>query len=139
MRVPERLVTRLSKGSVTGVLTDMLTSAANGLVGAAREAVDSASSMVLAAEDPEVGIITRDNVSPGGVGFFIFLLLGVGTFLIWRSMNKQLKRIDFDEGASPRDDVVDMTDSAEAGATGALLDPGGAISEGSSGETDAES
>jgi hypothetical protein len=64
--------------------------------------------------------ITQENVSPGFIGLAFFLSLGLGTFLLWRSLNKQLKRIDFDEGVQPGDaiDVRDSTRAASA-ATGA--------------------
>lgn len=69
------------------------------------------------------GVITEESTSPGAVGFFLFLALGVGTFLLWRSMNKQLKRVDFDESAIDESAidagrVVDVTDAATAGADG---------------------
>jgi hypothetical protein len=71
--------------------------------------------IALAAEDAESGIITKDTVSPGGVGFFLFLALGLGTFFLWRSMTRQLKRIDFDESAASDTPVVDVTDSNAPG------------------------
>ena len=76
-----------------------------GLAGAAH-------ALALAAEDSDGSIITRDNVSPGGIGFVLFLLLGIGTFLLWRSMNKQLKRIDFDDDPGSDGAPVDVTDSS---------------------------
>lgn len=42
--------------------------------------------------------IDPSTIGPGFIGFVLFLLLAVATFLLWRSMNKQLKKIDFDEG-----------------------------------------
>ncbi len=36
-------------------------------------------------------------VGPGFVGFLLFLGLGLATFFLWRSMNRQLKRIDIPE------------------------------------------
>ncbi len=41
-------------------------------------------------------------VSPGLIGFFIFLGLGLATVLLWWSMNRQLKKIDFDDGTGRR-------------------------------------
>ena len=38
-------------------------------------------------------------VSPGLVGFFLFFGLGLATLLLWLSMNRQLKRIKFDDGS----------------------------------------
>ena len=70
---------------------------------------------VVTAEGAENGIVTKETASPGGIGFVLFVLLGVGTFLLWRSMNKQLKRVDFDEGPEPGRKVVDVTDGATSG------------------------
>lgn len=41
-------------------------------------------------------------VGPGLIGFILFLALAVAVFFLWRSMNKQLNRIDFDEATPPR-------------------------------------
>jgi hypothetical protein len=41
-------------------------------------------------------------VGPGLIGFIMFLALAVAVFFLWRSMNKQLGRIDFDEEQAPR-------------------------------------
>lgn len=81
------------------------------------ELMAAAHGLVLATEDPDGSIITNETVSPGGIGFVLFVLLGIGTFLLWLSMNKQLKRIDFDDkpgGIKPGDSVasVDVTDSS---------------------------
>jgi hypothetical protein len=46
--------------------------------------------LVVAPAPPE------DKVQPGWLGFFVVLGLGIVTFLLWRSMNKQLKRVNFD-------------------------------------------
>ena len=70
----------------------------------------------LFSQDVEGGTITQQNVSPGAIGLIIFVSLGLGTFFLWRSMNKQLKRIDFDEGVQP-DNAVDVRDSTRAAAT----------------------
>jgi len=41
-----------------------------------------------------------DRVSPGLYGFLAVVFLGVAIFVIWKSMNKQIKRVDFDEDAT---------------------------------------
>ena len=35
-----------------------------------------------------------DDVRPGWVALALVILLGLATFLLWRSMNKQLRKID---------------------------------------------
>jgi hypothetical protein len=41
-------------------------------------------------------------VSPGWLGFAFLAFLGVAVFLLWKSMNRQFKKIDFDEAATER-------------------------------------
>lgn len=38
-------------------------------------------------------------VSPGLIGFVIFVGLGLATVLLWLSMNRQLKKVHFDDGS----------------------------------------
>ncbi len=37
------------------------------------------------------------TVGPGFIGFVLFMFLVVAVFVLWRSMNKQLAKIDFEE------------------------------------------
>ncbi len=46
---------------------------------------------------PTVADIDPDRVSPGMLGLVFFLLLAVALFFLWRSMNHQLKKVDFSE------------------------------------------
>jgi hypothetical protein len=39
----------------------------------------------------------KNNVNPGALGFVVVALLGVATWLLIRSMQKQLGKIDFEE------------------------------------------
>ena len=41
-------------------------------------------------------------VSPGWLGFVSLVFLSVTVFVIWKSMNRQFKKIDFDEAATER-------------------------------------
>jgi ABC-type nickel/cobalt efflux system permease component RcnA len=49
---------------------------------------------VLAAVNPA-------EVKPGWLALVIVLLMCLATFLLWRSMNHQLKKVHFDEGSAP--------------------------------------
>ncbi len=53
--------------------------------------------------------VPADNtVSPGVLGFVVVALLGVATWLLVRSMRRQIKRIDIPEGGRPtRQEPVD--------------------------------
>ncbi|TCC46773.1 hypothetical protein E0H75_27420 [Kribbella capetownensis] len=61
--------------------------------------------------------IDPNSVRPGWVALLIVLALGAATVLLWRSMGKQLKKIDFDgDGAdapAPSDGPA-STDSSAA-------------------------
>lgn len=64
--------------------------------------------------------IDPNSVRPGWVALLIVLALGAATFLLWRNMAKQLKKIDFDPDAGARDrapsDVPPTTSPAPADA-----------------------
>jgi hypothetical protein len=54
----------------------------------------SVAGALLAADD--------SSVSPGVLGFLVVAALGVATWLLLRSMRRQMKKIDFDEDEPPR-------------------------------------
>ena len=56
---------------------------------------------VLAA--PVVRAIEDNKVSPGVLGFLVVAALGVATWLLIRSMNRQIHKIDFSEDAIDRE------------------------------------
>jgi len=43
--------------------------------------------------------VSEQQVSPGVLGFVVVALLGLALFLLIRSMNKQMRKIDFDDGS----------------------------------------
>lgn len=51
--------------------------------------------------------VDSDKVTPGVLGFVVVALLGVATWLLIRSMNRQLRKVDFEERAAhePERDV----------------------------------
>jgi len=58
-----------------------------------------------------------DTVSPGLLGFLSFLFLGIAVFLIARGLNKQLKRVTFDEDAVNSDGSSELAADAPQSAT----------------------
>jgi hypothetical protein len=48
----------------------------------------------------------KNNVNPGVLGFLVVALLGVATWLLIRSMQRQLRKVHFDEGADVEKEVV---------------------------------
>jgi hypothetical protein len=59
----------------------------------------------LAAE--AVTAVDKSKVTPGVLGFLVVALLGVATWLLIRSMNRQLRKVDFEERANPDDSDPD--------------------------------
>ena len=46
--------------------------------------------------------IDPSRVTPGALGFLAIVFMAVAIFFLWKSMSKQLKKIDFDEAATDR-------------------------------------
>jgi len=64
-----------------------------------------------------------DSVSPGLLGFLSFLFLGIAVLLIARGLNKQLKRVTFDEDAVNAAGAVELSpDDAATQAAPADID-----------------
>jgi len=64
-------------------------------------------------------VLNEDTVRPGILGLGMFLALAVATFFLWRSMNKQLKKVDahFAEPAAKAKTEPDAAEPAEVPAT----------------------
>jgi hypothetical protein len=52
-----------------------------------------------AVHEPTVLAVDPAKVKPGWLALVIILLMGLATYLLWRSMNRQLKKVDFDDGS----------------------------------------
>ena len=50
--------------------------------------------LALTAVGPTLRAVEESNVNPGLLGFVVVALLGVATWLLIRSMNRQIKKID---------------------------------------------
>jgi hypothetical protein len=53
----------------------------------------------LTAVGPTVRAVQESNVNPGLLGFVVVAILGVATWLLIRSMNRQIKKIDLPDDA----------------------------------------
>jgi len=53
--------------------------------------------------------VDEKNVNPGLLGFVVVALLGVATWLLIRSMQRHLRKVDFDEGAAGPDPIEPET------------------------------
>ena len=51
----------------------------------------------------------KNKVNPGLLGFVVVALLGVATWLLIRSMQRHLRKVDFDEGAASPDAIEPET------------------------------
>jgi hypothetical protein len=69
-----------------------------------------------------------DQVQPGWLGFFVVLALGIVTYLLWRSMNTHLKRVNFDthpsDGEGQADEALGTPDGSGAEGDGEQTDDG---------------
>ncbi len=55
-----------------------------------------AATLPLAAQD-----LDQNKVTPGVLGFIVFALIGGAVWLLMKSMNKHMKRVDFEEAPEP--------------------------------------
>ncbi|MEU9124021.1 hypothetical protein AB0C96_29860 [Streptomyces sp. NPDC048506] len=53
----------------------------------------------------------KDKVTPGVLGFIVFAIIGGAVWLLMKSMNKHMKKVDFEE--QPEDGAA-VTDAAAA-------------------------
>lgn len=58
--------------------------------------------------------VSEQQVSPGVLGFVVVALLGLALFLLIRSMNKQMRKIDFDDGSGPAEERPEPKADAKA-------------------------
>jgi hypothetical protein len=62
--------------------------------------------------DALVVAIDDSDVSPGVLGFLVVAALGVATWLLLRSMRRQMKKVDFDEHAADPPPAQPLGDAA---------------------------
>lgn len=55
--------------------------------------------------------VADDRVTPGVLGFIVVALLGVATWLLIRSMNRQLRKVDFPEREQEQQDEAGNRES----------------------------
>ncbi|MCP2336753.1 hypothetical protein [Actinomadura rupiterrae] len=66
--------------------------------------------------------LNNDTVSPGFLGFGVFLALGVVLFFLVRSMNKQMKKIQAPKEADLKQQEWERAEAAKAGGSGDTAD-----------------
>ncbi|MBO3675014.1 hypothetical protein [Streptomyces sp. NEAU-YJ-81] len=45
--------------------------------------------------------LDENKVTPGVLGFIVFAVIGAAVWLLMKSMNKHMKRVNFEEGREP--------------------------------------
>lgn len=65
--------------------------------------------------------VDENKVTPGLLGFIVFALIGGATWLLMKSLNKQLKRVDFEE--STKGQAGALTSNASGGGQGESASP----------------
>jgi hypothetical protein len=58
--------------------------------------------------------LDENKVTPGILGFLIFLALGAATWFLLKSMNRQFKKVDFVEEPDPEAEQPEHTKDAPA-------------------------
>jgi hypothetical protein len=81
-----------------------------------------------AVHGPTVLAVDPAKVKPGWLALVIILLMGLATYLLWRSMNRQLKKVDFDDGVDRSKDGPGRGRTAGNGVPGDGSGPTGAAS-----------
>lgn len=67
--------------------------------------------------------LNNDTVSPGFLGFGVFIALAVVTFFLIRSMNKQIKKIQAPKEADLKQQEWERAQAAKAGKVPAPANP----------------
>lgn len=90
-----------------------------------------ASTLAVLAEDQQSELKRLIDDAGPIAGLFV-LLLGIAVFLLWKSMNRQMKKIDpnLPEGPDDRERARDRRYTAEAVERGAAVDQGAAADQG---------
>lgn len=56
--------------------------------------------------------LDKNKVTPGVLGFIVFAALAVGVWLLMKSMNRHMGKVDFEEAPDPAADVAEPVGSA---------------------------
>ncbi|GAA1527244.1 hypothetical protein GCM10009730_40180 [Streptomyces albidochromogenes] len=65
----------------------------------------------------------KDKVTPGVLGFLVFAALAVGVWLLMKSMNRHMGKVDFEEAPDPAAERRKATASAPASGSGSASAP----------------
>ncbi|MEU8139602.1 hypothetical protein [Streptodolium elevatio] len=71
----------------------------------------------------QLAALEEDKVTPGLLGFTVVAVLAAATWLLLRSMNKQIRRVNFEEAPIQRDLPVQRTSASDETPDAATPDP----------------
>ncbi|MFF3248006.1 hypothetical protein ACFYWY_30740 [Streptomyces sp. NPDC002870] len=63
--------------------------------------------------------VDDNKVTPGVLGFIVFAALAVGVWLLMKSMNRHMGRVDFEEAPDPRAEAAPKDGKRKPGAASA--------------------
>ncbi|MEU3958751.1 hypothetical protein AB0F42_02765 [Streptomyces buecherae] len=59
--------------------------------------------------------VDDNKVTPGVLGFIVFAVIGVAVWMLMKSMNTHMKKVDFEEAPATEDQGSDQRESAAKG------------------------
>ncbi|MFG2592204.1 hypothetical protein [Streptomyces sp. NPDC048438] len=62
--------------------------------------------------------LDKNKVTPGVLGFLVFAALAVGVWLLMKSMNRHMGKVDFEEAPDPAAEPAGTDGRAETAASG---------------------
>ncbi|WP_405665173.1 hypothetical protein OG379_24570 [Streptomyces sp. NBC_01166] len=62
--------------------------------------------------------LDKNKVTPGVLGFLVFAALAVGVWLLMKSMNRHMGKVDFEEAPDPAAEPAGADGGAETAASG---------------------
>ncbi|MEV6722733.1 hypothetical protein AB0M94_17635 [Streptomyces xanthochromogenes] len=76
---------------------------------------DMSASLAMTHMVPLAAEIDNDKVTPGVLGFIVFAALALGVWLLMKSMNRHMGKVDFEETPDPSAATAETTPAAAAG------------------------
>ncbi|MFG3286978.1 hypothetical protein [Streptomyces sp. NPDC048111] len=62
---------------------------------------DMSASLAMTHVAPLAAEINNDKVTPGVLGFIVFAALALGVWMLMKSMNRHMRKVDFEEAPDP--------------------------------------
>ncbi|MGW8731659.1 hypothetical protein ACWGNF_37140 [Streptomyces sp. NPDC055808] len=85
---------------------------------------DMSASLAMTHMVPLAAEIDNDKVTPGVLGFIVFAALALGVWLLMKSMNRHMGKVDFEETPDPAAKTPDPSAKTSAAAPAAAAGNG---------------